>query len=199
MGFGNKKQRNELIRLSVTLFLIASIVAILLAVANYFTSPIIAKKAEERINQSLATLFIDADHFELIKTTVEEVTLLNDVVPIQAVYAAKSFENETLGYCIQVTPQGYSDVIDMVVACNQDDIVTGVEILSINDTPGVGQKVQNDLDFQKSVLGINNVVNPVQSAPSSKREIQVIAGATVSSKAYINGVNAAIEVAQGLE
>lgn len=199
MAFGNKKQITESIKLSATLFLIASVVAVLLAVAHYFLSPVIAAKAEERVNLPFETLFSEADHFEPVKTTVNEVTLLNEVVPIKAVYAAKSVENETLGYCIRVTPNGHSDVIDMVVACNADDAVTGVQILSIGDTPGIGLKVQNDQNFQKSVLGIKNPVNPVQSTPSSKREVQVIAGATVSSKAYINGVNAAIEVAQGLE
>ncbi len=199
MRFGTKKQRGELIRLSVTLFLITAVVAVSLAVVNYFTEPVIAEKSEERISDALSSLFQEADRFELVKTTTDSVMVSNELVPINAVYAVKLADNTTIGYCIRVAPTGYSDTIDMLVGCDRADVVTGVRILEISDTPGVGSKVNTDEEFQKSLVGINNQVTAVLTEPSSKREVQVIAGATVSSKAYIRGINAAIEVAQGLE
>ena len=188
-----------MLRMALTLFAITASVAILLAISNYFTSPIIARSAKERLDQSLNTLIPDAISFNEITDFEKEINIGSAKIKVPAIYAAKGSGDQQIGYCIWVTPMGYSDVIDMIVAIDPKGSVSGVQIISINDTPGIGMKVQSDEGFQNSVIGLNDSAKIVKSAPAAKNEIQVIAGATVSSSAYINGVNAALEVVQMLK
>ncbi len=198
MAFGTKQQKNDFFRLSLTLFAITALVASVLALAHYFTAPIIERAAKERLNASLSALISEAASFEEMPAFPKVITTGGVSVPVDAVYEARDSAGAFLGFCVQVAPSGYSDVIDMIVAIDQAGAVRDVEILSISDTPGIGLKVKNDQEFQKSVLGLSEVATIVKNPPASKTQVQVIAGATISSSAYISGVNAAIDIASQL-
>ncbi len=193
MSLDSRNPKIDFIRMALTLFVITSLVAVALAVANYYTAPIIAASAEERLNESLRTL-VPEGVFEQVEEHDASITFGESVVEVQAVYRAT---DAALGYCVQVAPNGYSDQIEMLVAIDGEGAVSGVRILSIADTPGIGMKVESDETFQKSLIGITDPVKAVKTTPSFG-EVQAIAGATISSTAYINGVNAAIEVTQRL-
>ncbi len=198
MSLDTKNPKIDFIRMALTLFAITAVVAGALAAANYFTAPIIEQSAQERLDQSLKTLISDANRFEAAEKFETSVSFGETKVPVEEVYLALDGGENRLGYCVRVMPNGYSDVIDMLVAINRDGAVSGVQILAISDTPGIGMKVQTNEEFQNRLLGLEDSVKAVKTTPSVG-EVQVIAGATVSSKAYINGVNAAIETARKLE
>lgn len=195
MSLGKREQKIDFLRLSVTLFAITAIVAMVLALANYFTAPIIAEASKKRLDNSLRVLMADAKSFDEAIAYPEEIVTGGAKVPVAAVYQAKDAKGELMGYCVQVTPGGYSDVIDMIVAIDFNGAVSGVQILSISDTPGIGMKVGSDQEFQDQVLGMSEPATIVKSPATQKGEVQVISGASISSTAYFNGVNAAIDVA----
>ncbi len=191
-----KNSKNDILRMALVLFLITSIIGGVLAVVHFYTAPVAERSAEERLNRSLRSLMADAADFSEVAEFPESI-LLGDVhVPVLAVYTAKDADGQTLGYCVNVTPNGYADLIDMMVAFDREGAVSDVEILSISDSPGIGLKVQSDDALRNAVKGIIDTVKIVKRTPASKDEVRVIAGATVSSAAYINGVNAAVEVVQ---
>lgn len=195
MSFGTREQKIDFFRLSLTLFAITALVAVALAAANYFTAPIIEQSAKDRLDASLKVLMADASSFEEADSYPKEIITAGAAVPVHAVYQARDGQGAFMGFCVRVAPAGYSDVIDMIVAIDREGAVSDVQVLSISDTPGIGMKVQSDETFKSSVLGLSEAASIVKSAPSSKSQVQVIAGATVSSSAYIRGVNAALEVA----
>lgn len=194
----SKSQKIDFLRMALTLFAITAVVGVLLAVVHHYTEPVVERSAEERLELSLRELISDAEYFEEVEEFEKSVTLGNVSVPVQAVYSAKGSGDQSLGYCVRVAPKGYSDIIDLLVAIDQDGAVKSVQILSISDTPGIGMKVESNETFQSSMYGLTDSAKIVKTTPTVKEEIQVIAGATVSSAAYINGVNAAIEVVQML-
>ena len=59
-------------------------------------------------------------------------------------------------------------------------------------------KVDSDEKFKTSVYGLDDTASIVKTEPKGN-EVQVISGATISSSAYINGVNAALAVADSLD
>ena len=194
MSSENKSPAIDMIKTALTLFAIAALVAVLLALANYVTAPIIERSAQERLNQSLNSLMTEAVTFE----TVDDHAVVDTAVPVLAVYRGLDKADVETGYCVYVAPTGYSDTIEMIVAINKEGAVSGVRILSISDTPGIGMKVDSDVDFQNSVLGFSEVINIVKGTPTNPNDIQVISGASISSTAYLNGVNTAIEIVQFL-
>lgn len=193
MSSENKRTVVDLVKTSLTLFIIAAIVAIMLAVANNVTAPIIERSAQERLNQSLNELMTDASRFDSV-----DPALIDLDVPVLAVYKGYDQGEAEVGYCVHVAPNGYSDVIEMMVATDMEGAVKGVRILSISDTPGVGMKVESDEAFQNSVIGKSEVLTVVKGVPAAENEIQGISSATISSTGYVDGVNAAISVVQFL-
>ena len=200
MSSDSRNPKIDFLRIALTLFAISALVAALLGLANYFTAPIIEAAAEKRLNDSLRSLVATADHFDAVDEAKYEgnVTVNGTAVPIKAVYNAVNDKGILEGYCIQVQPMGYSDIIDMIVAIDKEGAVSGVQILSISDTPGVGMKVDSDEKFKTSVYGLDDTASIVKTEPKGN-EVQVISGATISSSAYINGVNAALAVADSLD
>ncbi len=198
MSSETKKASLDFIQMALTLFAITAVVAVLLALANSVTAPIIEKSAQDRLNQSLNSLMKEAVTFEEMTEYSKKVNIGGETVPVIAAYQGRNQSEEVTGYCIHVAPTGYSDAIEMMVAVNGEGAVSGVQILSISDTPGIGMKVQSDAEFQNSLLGLSEQANIVKSAPQKPTDIQVISGASISSAAYINGVNAALETVQVL-
>ena len=97
-------------------------------------------------------------------------------------------KDENGNHAVYLSIKGYAGngSIEMVVAVNSENQVIGVQIISNKDTPGLGTKV-NDTDFLDSFTE--------KSADSiSTENIDTIAGATISSKAVIEGVNTALQL-----
>lgn len=115
----------SVIRTSAVLLIITGAVALLLSVINAFASPVIEKNTEKQQQDAIRNIF----------DSVETVTPLNVTCtePVTAVYEVWESE-ELLGYCVNVSPMGFSDVISMVVGIRTDITVAGIEILSISDT-----------------------------------------------------------------
>ena len=169
----------SVIRTSAILLIITGAVALLLSVINAFASPVIEKNTEKQQQDAIRNIF----------DSVETVTPLNVTCtePVTAVYEVWESE-ELLGYCVNVSPMGFSDVISMVVGIRTDITVAGIEILSISDTPGLGMNVSKPayLDQFKGLtehIALGGMYNSADA----------ISGATISSKAVLNGVNAALD------
>ena len=100
---------------------------------------------------------------------------------------AKDGNGEVIGYCIEVQPKGYSDVIDMMVGISADGEILDSSIISISDTPGIGTRVKTDADFAAQFKGKTDTVTPGTGG------VSLISGATYSSTGFTNGINAALE------
>ena len=105
-----------------------------------------------------------------------------------------------------VVAQGYEDSVDdaqealdasgnvitFSVGIQSDGTVNGYSITSISETPGLGMKAEDEdfySQFQNKKVDSFEVV---KQAPSSDNQIESISGATITSRAMANGVNAAL-------
>lgn len=100
------------------------------------------------------------------------------------VYAVYATDGKTLlGYCVEVVESsGYNGDITMMVGFDAERKVSGVEIVSHSETPGLGSKVEGE-DYRKQFIGVDKEL--------TYEEIDGISGATFSSKAVLAGVNKA--------
>ena len=107
----------------------------------------------------------------------------------------KSFkQKEDIGYIIQVVDHdGFGGDIELIVGINLQKEITGVEILSIDETVGLGMNAKNE-DFRNQYVG--KKVKKFQVVKTGKQEddeIDSLSGATITSKAMTNGMNAALD------
>lgn len=98
-----------------------------------------------------------------------------------------------VGYVMKITtPEGYGGDITISMGMNQDGMVTGVEMLSINETAGLGMKAKEDA-FNDQYDGKQvDVFKVTKSGEAGDEMIDAISGATITSNAVTGAVNAGI-------
>lgn len=186
------KPKSNLLKLSVTLFLIAGIMALLVAFVNNVTEPVIKQRNDQQISDALKTVVPNAETFSVYKLDITSVKSSDgkDVAVEGAWRAYKG--SEEIGVCVKVAPQGYGGPIEMIVGVSSDGKIIDAEIVSMSETSGIGTKIQDE-NFLSQFVGKTKGITI--SSSSSENSVQVVSGATKSSKAYIRGMNAALDVA----
>lgn len=91
------------------------------------------------------------------------------------------------GYVIDATGEGFEDTINVVVGFDADKNITGVKVLGINDTPGLGTQVA-DAEFLSQFVGKAELAEDI-----------VVSGASFSSNGLNEAVRAAIEAVKGVD
>lgn len=118
---------------------------------------------------------------------------LSGKVVIDGMVSARDKDGNLAGYVFNVTSKnGYGGDISFSVGLNTGGSVTGISILSIGETPGLGMKAKEDT-FLNQYIDKNGVciVNKDNSA-GKDNQIDAISGATITSRAMTDGVNGAI-------
>ncbi|WP_100065096.1 FMN-binding protein [Miniphocaeibacter massiliensis] len=185
--------------LAVKLFVITAIAAVLLALVNGVTSPVIEERAKKEYADSLKVVFEGADSFKSIGDmdvdTKEELEKIKEAnTNIDDIVFAYSGE-DIIGYVFKTIGKGgYGGDITFVIGVNKEDHnITGYKVLSHSETKGFGSQVTEE-PFIGSVVGKNMDKEMVSATnPSSENEIQAISGTTISVTAILNGLNGAVD------
>ena len=170
---------------AIMLFIIAAVCTGLLAGTNLLTKDRIAQLAVTAANEAKAAV-LEADSFSDVKT-------LSVDGSENIYYEAYDESGSVIGYVFDVTVKSYGgDLSCMVGISAEEEKVTGVEITSISDTPGLGMKATGE-DFLGQFIDKADGIGVNKNAPSDN-EIQAITGATISSQAVTNAVNEAFSI-----
>lgn len=165
---------------TIALFLICLVATTLLAFANQVTAPIIEDLAVQTEIDARKTVLSDADKFEE-KTSGG----------ISYVVGLDKNGNE-IGMVFTKTAKSYGGDIIVMTGIDTKGEITGIDILQITDTPGLGMNADKP-EFKEKFIGMNGTVTVLKnSADANKNEIDAISGATISSKAVTEAVNAAM-------
>lgn len=167
--------KKDYFKLPLVLLIICGAVTALLAWANSVTAPIISERATAAENEARIAVLGRKDEFSKLPYKNDAVT---------AVYRAKMG-----GWCVSVTTKGYGGDINMIVGITADMTVSGVRIISMSETAGLGAKT-NDETWLSQFLGGSSF--SLDKKPDTVK-IDSVTAATISSKAVTDGVNKAIE------
>ena len=97
-----------------------------------------------------------------------------------------------MGYVITVTThEGYGGDIRFSVGIRNDGTVNGISILNIAETPGLGMKAEEVLKPQFAGKTVSQFAYTKTGAVATE-EIDAISGATITTNALVNGVNAGL-------
>jgi electron transport complex protein RnfG len=92
-----------------------------------------------------------------------------------------------------VGPRGYGGPIRMVVGLDRNGKVVGVSIVSMNETPGLGSQILERKSFLRQFVGVD-----ASTAQADVKKLDMITGASKSSRGARNGVAAAAAVYMAL-
>ena len=175
-----KKENNVLfiLRISMTLLLIAAVVAAALAGINAITAPEIARRNAEKTQKAIVAVLPGGG---------EKVDFTDDSGIVQAVYAGEN------GYAVQVAPTGFDGAITMMVGVSKDGSVLGISVIKQTETAGLGAvcAAANSAGeaFRNQFVGLSGDL----AVSKDGGEIDAITGATITSRAVVAGVNAALD------
>ena len=175
----------EIIVPAVSLFLICVVVTALLALTNAVTAPKIDALAVETQEASKKQVLSSAASFS------EEKQVEKDGVSY-TYYDGLDSEGSVMGYVFVTSAKGYGGDISVMVGVLGDGTVAGVNILSINETAGLGMNAKNQ-SFLDQFLGKSGEIGVAKNNPSDT-EIQALTGATITSSAMATAVNTALSL-----
>lgn len=175
----NGKDIKEIARTAILLFLICAVAAGVLAGVNYVTAPKIAEAAAAAAEKSKAEVLPGAASFE-------ELTLTDGSV----CWCGKAEDGSVLGYVFDTSASSYGGKVELMTGIDADGVVTGISILSINDTPGLGMNAKKP-DWQAQFTGTDGELTVVKGGNAGTNEINAMTSATITSKAVTACVNAA--------
>ena len=197
---------NKIVKNAFILTAITVIAGLLLGVVYGVTKEPIANAKAKAKQEAFQSVLSDADSFETVDNldtdAASELLKSNGYSSdaIEEVALGKDKSGETIGYVINVVShEGYGGDIEISVGIQADGTVKGIEMLSISETAGLGMKADTD-DFKNQFR--DKKVEKFQytkTGAASEDEIDAISGATITTNAVTNGVNAGLAAFQYME
>ena len=181
-----KKQNTVLyiLRLALTLLAITAIMAAALAWVNQITAPYIQEIQQEKLRAAINTVLPEPGEAKMNIWVPDE----NSIVENIYVYE--------LGYAVEVKPMGFDNAITMMVGIDRDFNVLGISIVSHTETAGLGAvaaaKNSAGEAFRGQFVGMSGQL----AVTKDGGEVDSITGATITSRAICEGINAALACAK---
>ncbi len=169
---------------AAALLIICLIATTLLAGTNLITSEKIALNAVETEKASRMLVLPEGKEYGEVTTLESGIT-----------YCVGLDESgNQVGYVFTANAKGYGGTVAVMVGLDNEGIITGIEILSHSETPGLGANATKD-DFKGRFFGKSGELT-VDKTSNDGQNIQAITAATITSKAVtgaVNSVTAAFE------
>ncbi len=163
-----------MIRYGLILLIICLCASLVLSVTYKFTHSRIEAQMVTEEKGALDEVFPEATNFE------------DKAINSETYYLAKKGRKE-LGYIIKVETKGYSGLISMMVGFDTKGEIKGIKILSQEETPGLGSKINEVRSGEKKPWFLKQFEGK-SAQDLDLKNIQAITGATISSKAVLDGV-----------
>lgn len=192
---------NSIVKDTLAITVITLVAGLALGVVQDITAGPIAEQQLKAKQEAYKAVFSDADSFG-------EVTLSEDAAAdlqayldengygaqrIDEVMGALDSSGTEIGYAFTVTTsEGYGGDIQFAMGVQLDGTMNGISILSISETAGLGMKATT-ADFQNQFKDKNvEKFEYTKNGATADNQIDALSGATITTNAMTNGVNAGL-------
>ena len=165
----------DIVKLALRLFIFAFVASVLLAMTNEVTKDPIEKQKLASKMAALKTVLPGCEYEQ-----IEYEGLADDSV-LDEIFAGKDADGNVKGYALTANPQGYGGEIPITLGVSVDGYVTQTYVGSLQETQGLGSRVGDDA-FKEQFIAIAADPDTLRS------DVDTIAGATISSSAFVNAV-----------
>lgn len=194
---------SESIKNTFSLLIITLVAGLLLGLVYEITKNPIAKEQQKAKEEAYKEVFIDADSFEEIVLDGQSNREFKkqgwDAVIDEAMKVFDKDKNE-IGYVLTVTDhEGYGGDIQFAMGVRSDGTLNGISFLALSETAGLGMKAKED-EFKGQFTNKNvESFTYTKNGAVAEEEIDAISGATITTNAVTNGVNAGLYYISTLE
>lgn len=181
----------ETLKLGLVLAVFAAGACVALALVYAVTGPTIEGLEAKQLELSLKDLFPSADSFRELDGDIQPQD--PSVEFLQTYEVTRS--GAPLGMAVKVRGSSYGGDTTMLVGVGTDRRITGVKVLDIKDTPGLGANAKSPTYFvdksTKTTFPGQFAGKPLSDPFEVKKDVAAITASTITSKALTNMVKQA--------
>jgi len=167
----------------ITLSVICLVCSALLGVVYSVTKAPIEAAELAKINNAIKAVVPECDN----NPSEEMIEVEGSVV-----YPAKVNGN-IVGYAIKVKVSGFGGPIQMMVGFKADGTIYNTSVIFHSETPGLGAKITGEIPTRTQIVGKNPASSNL-TVTKDGGEIDAITASTITSRAFLKGVEAAYKV-----
>lgn len=191
-------------KMIITMGLVATICGVLIVGAFQGTQDAIAENKRVTLERAVFKVLPGAASVREYAATPAGIQPLTGAMPEGGVrfYAAYDNDGALKGIAAEAAGKGYADTVRVLYGYDAKcQCIVGIGVVSMRETPGIGDKIITDQAFLKNFEALDVRVNAEMTALAnavktvkhgtkiSPWQIDAIAGATVTSKAVGRGIN----------
>jgi len=199
--------RPDSTRMVLTMGAVGLLASILLVATYTYTAPYIAANQAAYLEASIQEVLPASTSRTDWRLVGEELVPDNESFTIEPRLFAGFRDDGTLeGVAIEAQGQGYADIIRLLYGYSPDcGCVIGLKVLESKETPGLGDKIGKDPEFLSNFTALDVRLSSPDGATDGPLElikqgtnldawqIDAISGATISSQAVTDILNASNE------
>lgn len=195
------EKKSSILTNTIVILLVTFVAVAGLAVVYQVTKEPIAQAEAKAKAAVYEAVFTEADHFTEVENADALIAGVQAAIEnaglgdcsVNEVLTADGKNGEALGYVIAATsPNGYGGDIQIAVGISNEGVITGFNVISNNETAGLGSKCTNS-DFTAQFEGKNaEMLKYTKTGATADDEIDAISGATRTTNAVTQAVNTAI-------
>lgn len=190
--------KNRIIKDTIAITVITLVAGLALGVVQDITADPIAKQEASAKQEAYKAVFSDADSFEQVDEDTDKLQAYLDengfaAQSIDETMIAKDASGNQMGYAFTVTTsEGYGGDIQFAMGIQDDGTLNGISILSIGETAGLGMRATTD-DFKNQFKDRKvEKFEYTKTGATEDNQIDALSGATITTNAMTNGVNAGL-------
>ncbi len=197
-----QRPQSSSISMMLVLSSIAMLSGFLVVLVSQLTAPMIAENQRIAIERALVQVIHGSVSHQEFYFQDGSLLPVDESASGESVYAGYDANGKLLGIAARAAAQGYADMIYLLYgydpAC---ECIRGIQVLKMAETPGLGDKIIKDANFQANFDALDArvdmsqmaLVNPIVTVKHGTKqhpwEIDAISGATISAKAVGKALN----------
>jgi electron transport complex protein RnfG len=187
-------------KLLVTLGAAGAVAGFLIVFVFAWSQPIIQAYKAEQLRLAVQEVLKGPERFDTLyvyqDALVRELPTGVDGAGLQQIFLGYDEGGDRIGFAVAYGEPGFQDIVRVIFGYDRaEQTVLGMKVLESKETPGLGDKIEKDTAF---VNQFDGAVAPLlgvkpREATGEAHEIDMITGATISSRVVIRIINDQIE------
>ena len=177
---------------------------ILLVSTYLYTLPKIEANKAAALQSAIFKVLPECKTFDTYELSGSQLQLLNlddqtvgsKTKETLKIFAGFDEKDSFIGFAIPAQISGFQDIIGALYGFEPiTQTIVGFEVLESKETPGLGDKIFKDADFQlnfKALETLPEVIAEKREPGVNDNEVEAITGATISSKAVVRLLNTSL-------
>jgi electron transport complex protein RnfG len=183
-------------RLLLTLGTAGALAGLLIVFVYQMTQPRIQAYKAQQLRLAVSEVLKGPARWDTLYVYEGELMATPPVAGLEMVFLGYDESGNRLGFAIQGAESGFQDIIELIFGYDADaGKLLGMKVLANKETPGLGDKIDKDSAFIAEFDGPEVPLVGVKTgrATGAANEVDMITGATISSRAVIGIINHQLE------